>query len=782
MSIPPKAPLAKCGECPLFPYDFALGQGPEQSDLVFVGEAPGKTEIETGKPFTGLSGELISKTIQLHGQDFYSYHITNACLCRPPDNADPPPEAIDACQDRLIYEIRGRKPKVIVLMGNHAIKAVMGKEMDGVMSLRGTPIWSDDFDCWIYPLIHPAAILYTPQLFNQFERDIAKLFRVVNWKRGKQIGPPPTQVDVAQSVSEAFEYLFLLAYKTRPVEISWDLETEGLDPHRGWILCLQLSHKPGHAYVIPDHILYTDIENRIPNRTVVNALKFVLMNPNISVLGQNLKFDVSWAEEHLGILVKIGFDTILANHQGNSTPGLQSIESIADRLLDCEPWSAHLAKSLPSKKANYSKAPRDILYKYGGRDTDITLQVKYKLAEVKGSFLYDEILLPAARQLQRAESRGILLDTEVCSRISTELTADLTSYASRLYELAKHEFNPNSPQQVAKILFDEMNLFVPKNINQNKPRSTNRQVLQWLADSRGNLFAEQLINYRKKSKLITTYVNKMPKIANDNVIRSSFNLTGTITGRLSSSDPNLQNIPKDSSIRDMFVARSGYVFVEADFSQAELRWLADISSDKNMLKLFENDENDPHGETARQIYGDAFTSAERSKAKTLNFAVVYGISAKSLAIKYDMTTWEAQQMMDGWHKSFPEASSWMKEQQESAINGHPIKSPFGRQWTFGLVTDRTENSIMRDAVNYPIQSAASELCTLNGIVRTSRAIRHLDAHLLVPVHDSCLFEVVEKNLDEVVDIIQETMVQSLPGMTVRFKVDVNTGKSWGSLN
>ena len=767
-----KAPFALCHQCPLEPEPAAPGLGPLPSPIVFVGEAPGAVEARMGKPFQGMAGQLMARVCSAVGQDFYAYRVTNSCLCRPKDNKTPGKKAINACRPRLNWEIREADPRLIVPMGNAAIESILGGGK--ISEVRGIPKWSDEYDCWVLPILHPAAVLYMPSEFQAFIRDVQKVFRVVDTPQGHVFGPPNTKVMVPETVEEAIEALTYIAQFDR---IAWDIESHNFNPWEGFLLSICFTVEPGHAVYIGKALLY--------NTEVVNYMKRIMEDEiGIEWEAQNGKFDINWLNVQLGIEAQNHFDTMLAHYTLNHTRGIHALERIAYELLDAPDWSADFKATLKSSKASYSTAPEEALIRYGGRDTDMTYQIATDLRpKVKDSWLFNELLMPASRVLSEIERRGIMIDQDHIGDVADTMFQELSDIDNEMHNLVGREFNPQSWQQVSQIMYEDRRL--PKQhakVRQKSKGGTSSEYLEWFADKNADQFCSLMIRRRKLGKLVSTYVDKIGDVATEGIIHATFNLIGTVSGRLASQDPNMQNIPRESVVRSIFRSRPGYLLIQADYSQAELRWMAYMSEDPTLIGIYADTDRDLHDEVSLQLYGENFTYEDRIRAKAVNFGIAYGRTPQSISAEYGMSVLEARGILNNWFKQFSGVKSWIDGQHTKALQGKPITTPMGRSWTHSMVTKGNKEEVRKSSVNWPIQGSASD-CTTYAMIKMHEPLKEIGAWQLVPVHDSVLVEVPEDRVDRAVEIMRNIMPETPPqvNMPFEYQIDVEVGQRWGEL-
>lgn len=399
--------------------------------------------------------------------------------------------------------------------------------------------------------------------------------------------------------------------------------------------------------------------------------------------------------------------------------------------------------------------------------------------------LYYEIELPLVKVLRQIEEAGVLLDVDRLNDLSKDIEQKLNILQTDIFTLAGEEFNLNSPKQLQVILFEKLQIQPVKKTKTGF--STNVEVLETLA-KRGEEIALHLISYRKFSKLKQTYVDALPKLVDENGrIHTTYNQFGTVTGRLSSQDPNLQNIPiRDEygrKIRECFIASPGCKIMAADYSQIELRILAHIAEDANMIKAFKNDE-DIHAFTAALVNEkkiNEVTAEERRKAKATNFGIVYGISAFGLAKQLDIGTKEAQTFIDNYFAKYPQILKYIENTIKSAQENWFVKTLFGRKRYIPEINSHNKmifETAKREVINMPIQGTAADLIKIAMLkVQENLTKKKINSRIILQIHDELVLEVEENELEKVEKIIQEEMSQVIT-LSVPLKVDLEIGDNW----
>jgi DNA polymerase-1 len=765
-------PLADCEQCPLVEYrNFVPSAGPDKAKLVIVGEAPGAQEVKTGIPFTGPSGELLNLLLKHAGIDRSEVFITNVCLCRPPGNANPPSTAVRACANRLREEIIRRQPEYLVALGNSASHAVMDSK-EGITKLRiGPPkIRSTYPGVRIVPTFHPAAALYNQDVFPDIVTDFGKL-RI----HGAQSeGYRPPQVELIGDPDRAIELLQMLHKRGDVRDIAIDIEV-GVDkdvdfdhPDRYRLLCIGISYEPSQAVVFSE-----DVCNA---RHVLGELDRLLTSRR--VIAQNGKFDLQGLRP-LGITATLGFDTMLAHYCLDERRGTHSLDQLAAEYLGAPDWKSEIKRYLgPSK--NYAHVPKDVLYKYNAYDVANT----YLLAKIfENSLKSNELeqlhsfLVRSGNTLMHMESSGVAVDLDYLDQLEKEYQRSLAALEGNLRNWVG---NPRSPLQVKQAL---------QRLGVRRLESTDAETLEMLQeravinnDEKLRLFTHMMLEYRKEHKLYGTYIKGIRERVYNGRVHPTYLLHGTVTGRLSSRNPNLQNIPRGSTARRLFVASTpDHVLIQADYRQAELRVVCGMARDAYLRDVFSDNSRDIHGEVATRFYGPGWTKEQRVRAKAVVFGLTYGREAYSLAAEFNMSFSEAKRYITQFFELIPDTVTWIEGIERGVLEGEDLVSPYGRRRRFWLITDNNRHNVLKEARAFLPQSTASDL-TLESANRL--ADQGMASYLRIPVHDALVLEVPKEEAQDVIQIVSRTMQQTgheLFDGYVEFPVDVRQGRSWGDL-
>ncbi len=567
--------------------------------------------------------------------------------------------------------------------------------------------------------------------------------------------------------------------------ISFDTETTSTNAIEAELVGLSFSIKVGEAYYVPVP------KEREAAKKIVDIFKPVYENADILKIGQNMKYDIEVLHNYGVEVCGEMFDTMIAHYL--IQPELRhNMDYMAEIYLDYQ--TIHIDE-LIGPKGKGQKNMRDLLpsevYEYAAEDADITLRLKNKLEPELKKFgaeeLFRNIEMPLMPVLAEMEMNGVCLDTASLKETSTSLTNRMHDIEKRIYELAGTEFNIASPKQVGEILFDRLRIVEKAKKTKTGQYVTSEEVLQQLKGK--HEIVADILEHRGLKKLLGTYVDALPKLINPKTghIHTSFNQTITATGRLSSSDPNLQNIPvrgeDGKEIRKAFVPEQGCDFFSADYSQIELRVMAHLSGDENMIEAF-REGYDIHSATAAKIYKkeiDEVTRDERTKAKRANFGIIYGITVFGLAERLDISRDEAKSLIEGYFETFPKVKEYMeKSKQVARANGY-VETLFHRRRYLADINSRNatvRGFAERNAINAPIQGTAADIIKI-AMINIYRRFRKegIKSKMILQVHDELNFSVLPDEHDKVERIVTEEM-QNAFHMQVPLVADSGWGKNW----
>ncbi len=567
--------------------------------------------------------------------------------------------------------------------------------------------------------------------------------------------------------------------------VSIDTETTSVNPLEAKLVGLSFSVAPKEAYYVP-----------VPNneeeaQRIVNIFKPLYENDKIEKIGQNIKYDIEVLRSYdVHVQGKL-FDTMIAHYL--LQPELKhNMDFMAETYLGYK--TIHIDELIGAKgknqKSMQSLAPNQV-YEYACEDADITLQLKNvlspRLEQENLLTLFEEVEMPLIYVLAEMEWNGIKLDTKMLAEVSKTFNDQLSVYEQKIYSLAGETFNISSPKQVGSILFDKLKIAEkPKKTKTGQYVTSEEELQKWA--NKSEIVAE-ILNYRGLKKLLSTYVDALPKLVNPKTgnIHTSFNQAITATGRLSSSDPNLQNIPvrgeDGKEIRKCFIPDEGCLFFSADYSQIELRIMAHLSKDPNMIEAFVNNQ-DIHAATAAKIYKkpiNEVTKDERSKAKRANFGIIYGITTFGLAERLNIERSEAKMLIEGYFDTFPQVKAYMEQAKEMAKTQGYVETFMHRRRY--LADINSANSIVRgyaerNAINAPIQGSAADVIkiAMTRIFKRFKA-EQIKSKLILQVHDELNFSVYPDEKEQVERIVLEEMEQAY-SLAVPLLADAGWGQNW----
>ena len=577
---------------------------------------------------------------------------------------------------------------------------------------------------------------------------------------------------------------FLQIIKTKEI-FSLDTETTGTDPISAELVGMSFSFTKNQAFYIP---VPSDQEE---TTRIVNEFKEVLENKETLKVGQNIKYDMLVLSRY-GVNVQGPmFDTMIAHYV--LQPELRhNMDYLAEIYLHYE--TIHIEELIGSKGKNQGNM-RDLqpeaIYKYACEDADITLQLKEvlekELKENGAEKLFYEIEMPLVPVLAYMEKNGVRVDTEALKETSRHFTARMKQIEEEVHQLAGGEFNISSPKQVGEVLFDKLKIVAKAKKTKTGQYVTSEEVLESLRSK--HPIVEKILDYRGLKKLLSTYIDALPLLINPETgkIHTSFNQTVTATGRLSSSNPNLQNIPirneDGKEIRKAFIPEEGCEFFSADYSQIELRIMAHLSGDTNMIEAF-REGDDIHAATAAKVYKislEEVTREQRSKAKTANFGIIYGISVFGLAERMNVPRSEAKELIEGYFQTYPQIKEFMDKSIEKARENGYIETVFGRKRFLPDIT--SHNAVVRgyaerNAINAPIQGSAADIIKVAMVNIYRRFLEeNLRSKMILQVHDELNFSVYPEEKEKVQQIVIEEMEKAY-AMQVPLRADCGWGKNW----
>ena len=573
-------------------------------------------------------------------------------------------------------------------------------------------------------------------------------------------------------------------FVTKPI-LSLDTETTSVSPIDAELVGLSFAVEEGKAFYVA-----IPAEREKAER-IVNIFKPLYESTQILKIGQNIKYDMEVLMNYGVRLAAPMFDTMIA-HYVLQPEQKHNMDILAETLLGYQ--TIHIDELIgpkgKSQKNMRSLSPADIC-NYAAEDADVTLRLynvlKPRLKEADVEDLFYNIEMPLVPVLAEMETNGVLLDTDALAETSKVLTSRMTQIEQEIYKLAGHQFNIASPKQVGEVLFGEMKIVDKPKKTKTGQYVTSEEVLQQLRSKAP--IVDHILEHRGLKKLLGTYVDALPKLINPRThhIHTSFNQAVTATGRLSSSDPNLQNIPvrgeEGKEIRKCFIPEPGCLFFSADYSQIELRVMAHLSGDKNMIEAF-REGYDIHAATAARIYKekiDDVSRDQRTKAKRANFGIIYGITVFGLAERLDISRDEAKQLIDGYFETFPEVHAYMEKAKQLAREHGYAETFFHRRRYLPDITSHNatvRNFAERNAINAPIQGSAADIIKIAMVRIYERFCREgIKSKMILQVHDELNFSVLPEEKEQVEKIVLEEMQDAYP-LQVPLVADSGWGANW----
>ncbi len=580
-------------------------------------------------------------------------------------------------------------------------------------------------------------------------------------------------------------------------EVAVDTETSSLDPHQADLIGVSLSSKIGKACYMP---LGHKSQKNLNKELVLKKLKPLLEDSSIKKIGQNIKFDFIVLFKH-GITISTMEDTMLMSYVLDAGKNRHNMDSLSEIHLNHKTIAFKDLVGTGKKEINFKDVDVEKAKDYAAEDADITFRLYKKfhksLKDEKMVNIYELFEKPMIKILAFMEIEGIKIDNKFLKILSSKFEKKIEKIQKNVFKISKKEFNIASPKQLGEILYNELKIADLKKTKKGS-FATSASVLEDLA-FKGHEFPQLVLDWRQVSKLKNTYSDSLPEHINPltNRVHTSFLLAATTTGRLASSDPNLQNIPIKSEdgrdIRKSFIAEKDNVLISADYNQIEMRILADLADVKELKKAFKNNE-DIHSLTASQIFNTEIKKVDqdqRRKAKAINFGIIYGISQYGLAKQINVSNYEAEEFLNSYFAKFPEIKVYMDQTIKFCRKNGYVNNIFGRRSHFININDKNynvRNFQERAAINAPIQGSASEIMRL-AMIRLEKRLneqKNQDTKMLLQIHDELIFETPKSGAEKIRKIITEEMTSvansDQHSFSIPLTVDLNIGDNWGSLH
>ena len=612
----------------------------------------------------------------------------------------------------------------------------------------------------------------------------------------KQLGieEPTTKIrreTVYQGILTKKEFEALLNRLSRAEVVAIDTETTSLNYMQAKIVGISVAIASNEAYYIPVMHEYDGAPDQLDRKYVLKKLKPWLEDKDAKKIGHNLKYDSHVFANHGIELNGTDFDSMLESYVLNSTATRHNLNAVAKRYLNMDTTSYEDVAGKGAKQIGFNQVSLEDAIPYAAEDADVSLQLHQTLhpklmAMNSLAKLYTDIEAPLLKVLQTIERNGVLIDESMLEKQSDQFAITLKELESKVHSLAGAEFNLSSPKQLQEILYDKLSLPILKKTPKGQP-STAESVLQRLA---GDFpIVQTILKYRTTAKLKTTYTDKLPLMVNQNTgrVHTSYHQAVTATGRLSSSDPNLQNIPirtvEGKRIRQAFIAPNGFQILAADYSQIELRIMAHNSQDPGLLDAFQAD-LDIHQATAAEIFAvdlESVSAEQRRSAKAINFGLIYGMSAFGLTRQLGITRGDAQEYIELYFARYPQVKIYMDAIRNQARESGFVETVFGRRLYLPDIDSRNyqrRQYAERSAINAPMQGTAADIIKKAMIDLERQLVEEsIDAKIIMQVHDELVLEVKDNSVDAVSELVTEAMGKAAD-LDVVLKVDLGVGENW----
>ncbi len=766
--------------------------GNPEASVVFVTEYPTPVEISKGVPIAGLNKTILDTSIP-KGLD---YCVVSALRCMPTKVKQAPKHRLNiqnasGCCGPDLREFIAKHPrKIIVAMGNASIWALTGNYEINAQDERGRLFESTLAELGIVAAVSPTTISAGGSSLGKFKDDINYAMHLLGGGKPKVAIKP--QYKVFENQAE-FESVVDEAIEKGLTLMGADIETTGFDHRLDRTMMLGLCFDPKMVYILDDKNM-SDIDHsyRDFDKSYMDGGPF-------KWIWSNGKFDVKFLN-NIGWRTKVDEDVMLMSYALEERGGFHSLDMIGKDWIGAENHKSMLDPYLPNKKTSYEVIPKKVLHPYLAFDSSYTLQCYNKMLphfeEGPNKTLYREVLLPSSEVLRTIEQRGMYVNLEQVKENDLkigELVEQKRDYFNKMAEdLGFNSINPNSPKQVSDYLYGYLKLAHPS-------RSTDEKTLLKLPPHNA---IDALLDYRGVNKELTTYIKPLYEhTGTDGRVHATYKLHGTVTGRLASEKPNMQNVPRTRHMRNMFKAAPGNILVAIDLDQAELRCLATLSEDEALCRIYLEEGLSLHKEVSADLWGDDWldryaldeptdpkyilAKSQYMRTKALNFGIVYGRTAPSIASEFKVPVEEAQSWLDMWAVRFPDAWSFIQKCRLAPVKRQNLLTPFGRRKRFTIADSSKLYGLQNEAANFPHQSIASDI-TLVGAHRMQEGIAAWDARLVNIVHDENVIE-MPNDMNAFNDMAKYaiSVMEQVPrdfGLThIPFLADAKVGTTWGDL-
>ena len=863
--------IADCAACPLAARNDGIPLRPvrgytdnelNQVRVIVVMEAPGGSEHYEGKPAVGQSGQALDVILAQQGIKREDVFVTNTLLCRPGGNRDPEVSELEACYSRLHYEIMSMPNRhVIVCMGNYAAQVIQNDLRISIMKKMFDIDWSDTFGCHVVYAFHPAFVLRNPDVYVDVDSVIETTAKLLD-EPLEPIAQHVVERRIAATSTEALELLNDVLTNSKGDKVcAADIETDHLEGVSDVILEIGFCYKPGFALIVPWSFVRTNV-------AVYKAMKNLLERTDIRWTWHNGKFDVSHIRKQ-NIRATIQEDTMLlhfaldersSSDEDEGTKAwsaVHGLKPLARKYLRAHQWEATLDQYLPNRSDPWSQIPDDVRHEYLSYDVHFTYLLLLDLharlareAELDPSLrdypypvdCYYKYTIPAANALSDLEVHGLHVNVDYLEELGEKIREPLEQSANNLVNVVGEirgepwpDFNPNSGQQVAVVIYDLLKCppWRKRGHRDSKvgPRTTNKKTLIEYSEKYPSPFFEALLEHRRQAKIYSTYIRGIFRRIRDGKVHPDFKLHGAVTGRMACKRPNMQNIQRNNDIKRMFIPPEGHTFVISDYAQLEMRIVAHLSQDANLvhsLTVPPEGEVDPdfHWFTARDVFkqiaaervaakGNAVELRAiirrhnilreiderndidnmdadklykiirwrlRNASKWVSFGILFGRTAYTLASgELNCPKDEAQSYVDAWFERYNSVNDYISVNRERAFNLNWVEMKTGRRRRFPFICDENKIAVANQSLNAPIQGMASELNTASFVKLRYKLVERGYGWPLFLVHDSIAFEILTSALEPATKLIRETMESVISDPNIPFPVDISAGPSWGDV-
>jgi len=785
-----------------FSASCVMGVGPKNAKIMLVGESLGQQEVIERCPFVGSAGKLLNEVLEKAELKREEIYISNVCKCRPPENRTPKSTEVKFCLPFLLEEIKEVKPKVICVLGSIALDAILKRK--GITRIRGNifEIEIEGIKVKVIPTYHPAYVLRFPEHPN-YKEELLKDIKLVKKVSITDDYKPEKLAAVYKCVTEEDEIPAILNYINWIKEVkyfSYDIETTGFNFLKDKILCMSLSCKMQTA------ISFT--EKLMMNPIIYKELKEILESKEILKMGHNFKFDNKFLKTY-GIEVKLPlFDTMLAHYliDENNPHGLKDL---AYRYTDMGGYDEGI--DYKDFIETFKNNPIKIM-EYNCADVDCTIRLyrifKEEMNKEKVSQIHDYILIPLSIVLAETEYNGVVIDLQYMKNLDEELTNKISDIEFRLLnsrdviEAEKltnnsisiddkkyKKFNLKSTKDLQTLFFKVLKLIPLEKTKTGY--STDANTLEYL--SKNCEIAKLILDYRKVSHDKNTYIEQMKNNLDDKGrVHTDYMLHGAVSGRIISHEPNLQNIPRDSSIKKLFISEPNCLLVSADYKQVDYRVWMHYANDEKALEDIKNG-LDIHSEVACYIWphlykpGTIVKGEHRVAAKTVVFGLIFGRGIKSLTTDpaFRLTESEALRIIKWFFNKYPKANEWIENQKKLVKRDKQVRNFFGRVRRLPEIDSKEEqvrSEILRQCINVPIQSMASDITSI-ATIRVYNLLKNnnMKTKLFFTIHDSVKYNVPIEELDKAIELINIGLGTPIKGVNFPLVTEFEIGRNWGEM-